>query len=298
MGDLTNVSVHAGSPRLRLITLISSALLIAGCGSSGTEFVARAGDLGHIHDLVLEDDGTLLAASHTGLFRIEGVDRAVLVGEERHDLMAMTSDASGLIASGHPDLRLEEYRVEDRPPFLGLARSENGGESWDVVGLLGEADFHALTATDAGLFAADTSGVIWHLDDAGQWNELGAVEARDLAVDPDDPTRQVAPDYDEGIWASDDGAVTWTRVAGAPPVIEVDWLSDGSLLGVTETGELWRADEPEGPWSQVAAGPADVETLYADPTGSWWITVRGGAIHQSSDGGETWDRIYEPPVDG
>lgn len=269
----------------------------AACGSGDTAVVAAAGDLGHIHDLVLDDDGTLLVASHTGLYRIEALDRAVLVGEQ-HDFMAMAADADTLIASGHPNLLLERYRVEGRPPFLGLIRSSDGGKAWQIVDLLGDADFHALVPTDAGLFGAETTGRIWFLDAAsGDWSQLGEVEARDLAVNPADPNHQLAPDYDGTVWASIDGATSWTVLDAAPPVIEIEWISERRIVGVTEAGSIWVADEPGGPWTETAsaASGGEVETFYVDRDGDWWVSVHGGSISHSSDGGGTWAQAYVPP---
>lgn len=283
----------------RFVPLVLAIVIVAaGCGSDDTARVAQAGDLGHIHDLVLEPDGELLVASHTGLYRIEGVDRAVLVGDEQHDLMAMAAQSDTLIASGHPNLLIERYRVEGRPSFLGLARSIDSGESWQIVDLLGEADFHALVPTDIGLFAAETAGRIWLLDQAsGDWSELGAVEARDLAVSPEDPDQQLAPDHDGVVWASADAAVTWSRVDTAPSLVEIEWPSAGNIVGATEDGRIWRADRPEGPWTETAEldSGGGVETLYVDPEGDWWVTVRGGAIFHSAEGGRSWEQVYAPP---
>ena len=281
-----------------LVVASAAAILASGCGSSDTPTVASAGDLGHIHDLVLEPNGNLLVASHTGLYRIEAIDRAVLVGDEQHDLMAMAAQADTLIASGHPSLSLERYQVEGRPPFLGLVRSNDSGQSWQIVDLLGDADFHALIPTDAGLFAAETTGRIWFLDETnGQWSQLGEMEARDLAVNPADPTQQLATDYDEDVWASTDGAVTWDLLETAPALTEIEWVSPGRIVGITEDGTVWATDQVDGRWIQTASLDAgdEVETFYIDPNGSWWVTVHGGAIFHSTDAGATWDHAYDPP---
>lgn len=276
---------------------LAAAALLGACGSSaGGDVVARGGDLGHIHDLVITDNDTVLVASHSGLWRIDKLDRAVLVGSERHDLMAMAGlDDGALVASGHPDLRLEEYQVEDHPPFLGLTRSDDGGQSWEVVDLLGDADFHALMPVGDQIFGAETTGRIWRLDPNGTWEQLGEVEARDLAVDPADPTRQLAPDYDGRIWISTDGAATWTRLDDAPEVIEVEWLDAGRILGASEDGTIWGATSHDASWTEVGSGPAEVETFHIDSRGRWWLTVHGGAIARSDDEGDTWIDIYTPP---
>ncbi len=60
--------------------------------------------------------------------------------------------------------------------------------------------------------------------------------------------------------------------------------------------EQWD-DGPQGPWTESATGPAEIETFYVDPSGSWWVTVRGGAISRSDDQGNSWIDVYVPPVD-
>jgi len=276
-------------------TVVVLALLGAACGAGNSETVAGADDMRHIHDLVLDSDGQLLVASHTGLYRIDAVDRAVLIGTEQHDLMAMTSNIDGaLLAGGHPDLRLDSYRVEGSPPFLGLVRSGDNGESWDVVGLLGDVDFHALVSLNGTTFGAAGSSV-WRLDTDGAWVELGQLGARDLAIDPGDAERQLAPDYDGGVWFSTDGAVTWTELDNVPSLVEIEWIASDTIIGIDAGGTVWTATEPEGAWTEFADGPVGVETLFVDPSGSWWVTVSGGEISRSDDKGRSWARQYLPP---
>ncbi len=281
--------------RFAPLVALALAILVGGCGSGDAPTVAADGDLGHIHDLALDENGDLLVASHTGLYRVENETRAVLVGAQ-HDLMSMIVLPDGdILASGHPNLLLDEFRVEDRPPFLGLARSPDGGQSWDELDLLGEADFHALVPAGDGLFAAETSGNIWYQDPSAGWSTLGAVEARDLAIDPSDPQRQLAPDYDGTVWMIEDGAMSWTPSTEAPALIEIEWTEADVILGVTESGSVWSAQNPAGPWIEIATSPTDVETFYVDASGSWWISVHGGEISRSDDQGGQWTEVYVPP---
>ena len=280
-----------------LVVFLAIGLVTAACGASEEpDLVARAGDLGHIHDVALDDDGVLLVASHTGLYRVEGPTRAVRIGQH-HDLMSMTRLPGGdLLSSGHPNLLLEEFMVEDRPPFFGLARSTDGGKNWDELDLLGEADFHALVPDDdGGLYAAEASGRIWFQNKEGGWTQLGEVDARDLAIDPASADRQLAPDYDGMVWLSSDGATTWTVASNAPPLIEIEWPKPDTIVGATEGGIIWLAAAPDGPWTEVATGPTQVETFYVDTDLGWWLTVEGGAISHSSDDGATWQSVYIPP---
>lgn len=281
---------------LAFLAAMVGAMLIAACTSADSdEVIAGSGELGHIHDLVVAEDGELLVASHTGLWRIDGLDRAVLVGSERHDLMSMTSLTDGtLIAGGHPDLRLDRYRVEGRPAFLGLVRSDDGGASWEVVDLLGVADFHALAATEAQVFGADSEGQVWHLDADQRSSRLGAIDAHDLALDPAGAERQLAVLGDGTLWVTTDGAMTWSRIDDAPAMVEVEWPTEETVLGVSEDGRIW-AGTPIDIWRSAGEGPPDVETFHVDRGGTWWLTTHGGSIQRSDDEGDTWVDVYQPP---
>ncbi len=284
--------------RTAVAVLLAGALVLAACGSSRGEVVAGAYDLGHIHDLVLDAEGRLVAASHTGLYRIEASDRAVLIGDEQHDLMSMAQLSDGvLIAGGHPNLLLDKYVAGDKPPFLGLVESTDGGESWEIIDLLGDADFHALVPRSEGLYAAGGGGLIWFQDLDGQWSQLGEVGARDLALHPDNSDRQVVASYDNEVWVSSDRAATWTLVEEAPALAEVEWLQPDELVGMDTVGTIWAADSPEGPWTEIATGPEEVETLFIGPAGSWWVAERGGIISRSDNQGGSWQQVYVRPVD-
>ena len=278
------------------MTFTATVLLSVACADDTPAQVAGAGDLGHIHDLVQTDDGTLLVASHTGLYRIDDIATATLVGTEQHDLMSMAAAGDTIYASGHPDLRLEQYRVEGLPAHLGLAESADLGRTWRTdPDLLGRYDFHALQPTELGLYAADSLGTIRFRDDEGDWSDLGSLEARDLAADPNDPRRLVATDWEGRLWASNDGALTWSPAIGSPAVIEVEWLDSDTLLTAAEDGSIHRASTPAGPWTEIATAPAEVETLYASGD-LLWVTGPGGSIHLSRDDGATWQPVYVPPA--
>lgn len=282
------------SSKLYVVAIIT-ALLLAACGDDDVQQIAGPGALGHIHDLVVTDDDQLLVASHSGLYRIDSVDGAVLVGTEQHDLMAMSADSDGLLASGHPDLRLEKYYVDDHPPHLGLARSTDVGQTWTVEEeLLGIRDFHAIVPTSDGIFAADAQGSILRRDPDGTWVELGDVTARDLAVSPTTTDELIATDSDGIMLSSDDGALTWQPVADAPNLLEIEWPEPDVLLGASEGGEIWASTTFSGPWTEIAQAPPEVETFHV-ADGQWWITLHGGAIHTSTDDGQSWTTVYEPP---
>lgn len=269
-----------GARRCALAVVAST--LVAACSGDAGDTVTPS-DIGHVHDLIVDDD-TLLVATHRGLLRlVDGSYRRV--GDEVHDLMAMTRDPDGdIVVSGHPDLRLEQYRVDGAPSFLGLARSSDGGVNWEIVGLLGEADFHAIALTGTGLLAGDSTGTIWRFDGDGDGQPVGAVpfDINDLAVSPDDAAMLVATSYEGEVAVSDDAAQTWEIERDAPPIIEVEW-TDGGVLGATAAGELWVAPSPAGPFERVGAVPGEVDTLLVNGDGIWAATYGGQIYRQEND---------------
>ncbi len=264
----------------RALALAAVIGLATSCGESADATVSPS-DIGHVHDLVVEGEGNmLLVATHRGLLRLsDGQYRAV--GDEIHDLMAMVEMPDGdLVASGHPDLRLEQYRVEGAPSFLGLVRSADDGETWDVVDLLGEADFHALVATGDGIIGADSSGTVWRFDSDGDGQPVGALpfDANDLAVSIDDSAELVATSWDGELALSDDAGQTWELLAGMPAIIEVEWTAAG-ITGATAAGELFTAVTPSGPFERAGDAPSDIQSLLVSDAGTW-VATHGGQIHR------------------
>lgn len=258
-------------------TVVLSAGTVA-CGSASSSSVTPT-DIGHIHDLVVDGD-TLLVAAHRGLLRLDDGSYR-FVGDEAHDLMAMTEESSGdLVAGGHPDRRLEQYQVDGARSYLGLVRSGDDGESWDIVGLLGETDFHALVVTDVGIVGGDSAGTVWQFDAAGNGQPVGTIpfDINDIAVSPDDPAAMVATSYDGDVAVSGDGGQTWAVRPGGPGILEIEWTAVG-LTGLTAAGEVWTATDPVGPFEQGGRAPEGVESLLVNDAGMW-VATHGGQIHR------------------
>jgi photosystem II stability/assembly factor-like uncharacterized protein len=186
------------------------------------------------------------------------------------------------LGSGHPDLR------ENLPPLLGLIESKNGGNDWEPVSLLGEADFHVLEASGQRVYGFDGAGgrFLVSRDGGRQWNERSPPEPLlSLAIHPDDPGRVIASGERE-LQYSADGGRGWRSlgdVSGllAWPAAKRAYLLDraGAVLASRDAGRNWRrVGEIGGEPAAFESGSADV--LYA--------ALHDGTIKQSSDGGETW----------
>lgn len=63
------------TPFRTLAAILSVLLFATACSSDSDELVAEAGALGHIHDLVVADDGELLVASKIVALGISGQSR-------------------------------------------------------------------------------------------------------------------------------------------------------------------------------------------------------------------------------
>ena len=275
------------------IAAVALALAVQSRRSNGT-FVAGPDDLGHIHDLVLDSDGALLVAAHSGLYRVDGDQEATLVSSARHDLMALAANGDGeLLASGHPDLRDPDWRVADKPPFMGLARSRDEGESWEPGELLGEADFHAIAPLNAtSLLAAESSGVIW-FNEGDQWDRRGELLIEDLAIDPNDDQVVVGLTNQAVLVVSDDQGRTWSEIESAPSLAVLDWPASGEIIGVQLDGTVLSTSEITGRWTTIGSVGAEPEAVLAHD-GHLWIAVEGGQIwHQEGDAGLSV--LYDPP---
>ena len=261
-----------------------SLVTLAACS---TNTAADPIDVGHVHDIV-ERDGDLLLGTHQGLFQLEG---GVLrrVGDEIHDLMSVAVLRGGdVVASGHPDMRMEKYRVEGAPSFLGLVRSEDAGENWDVVDLLGQVDFHALTPTDSVLYGGGSSGTIWEFpggESAGR--ALGGIEQdlRDLAASTTQAGVLMTTSFEGRVAITDDAAQTWEILTDVPSLTEIEWTRE-QITAIDIEGGVWEAGQPRGPYRRVGEAPDEVDALLVDTRAQLWIATHDGSIWSSSDGSE------------
>ncbi|WP_373045500.1 WD40/YVTN/BNR-like repeat-containing protein [Vulgatibacter sp.] len=136
----------------------------------------------------------------------------------------------------------------------GVARSTDGGATWELVPTDTTLGNFTAAGRGGGLFATSSSSTtapLWHSDDSGaSWTAVDASfpEAswiRDLegiegvlvaAVAP----RQEAIAADRTVWASIDGGATWVPLGNElpAPVYELERVGD-RLVAATDGGSLW-----------------------------------------------------------
>lgn len=289
------------SPALLLAVLVTGALAVVGGYRALTRDppVDRAGPV-HVHGLGVDPaDGILVAATHTGLFRIDDEGRATRVGNRFQDTMGFVAVGAGsYLASGHPDLRDRHLQRDGRPPLLGLVESRDAGRTWRSLSLLGEADFHDLAVAGEDLYGYDATGQrVLVTTDRIEWEERAAgVALADLAADPKDAEHLVAARFEGGVAESRDGGRTWTDVTGAPPAVAVAWAT-GELIAVTSDGTVHAGGTGGEGVEWVRRGRLTGEPEALAVAGERLLAATTAGIFESNNGGRSWRQRYRARVD-
>lgn len=284
------------SARHRRVAVLAVVLLTltAACAESSddgaTEGAAQATApeaLGHVHGIGTDPaDGTVYAATHYGVFDLgkDGAGPAERVADRWQDTMAFTVVGPGhFLASGHPDQR------EDLPVHLGLLESTDGARTWDPLSLLGEADFHALEASEDLLYGYDSvTGRLLVTSDRRDWRALDQVQVADLAADPREPGRVLAT-TPEGILSYRADGGSGTRLEGAPPLALLDWPTADLLVGITGDGVVHRSRDAGQTWQRLDGPPGSLQALDVAP-GRWFVATDTG-LYRSDDDGRNWQRL-------
>ena len=289
-----------------MLAVVMLVALFSGCsGGDDTDDVSPAADGDsagpvvedpgpiHVHGLGINpSDGALLVATHTGLFRApEGEPTAERVADRYQDTMGFTVvGPDRFLGSGHPDGR------EKLPPYLGLIRSTDGGESWQEVSLMGESDFHVLEASGPRVYGFgsnyDTRSPEFRVSNDGgeSWDMRSPPGGlASLAIAPDDPDRVVsavqggpAPD---GLYTSDDAGRGWRPLSDEVGLLA--WTESGTLFLVDGEGAVRRSDDSGESWEdagEIGGQPAAFEAAGDD----LYAALHDGTIKRSRDGGRTW----------
>ncbi|MEU0470257.1 F510_1955 family glycosylhydrolase [Amycolatopsis sp. NPDC006131] len=239
--------------------------------------------LAHVHGLGVDPaDGTLYAASHYGVFRVPEAGEPQRVGERQQDTMGFTVvGPRQFLGSGHPD------PDEDLPNHLGLIASTDAGQSWQLLSLAGEADFHALEAEHGRVYGYDSqSRQLMVSADRTSWDRRARLALADFAVDPANGETLLATTQN-GLARSVDGGRTFTAIPGAPRLLLVDWPAEDGLFGAGADGSVYTSQDGGTTWSRVGEVPGAPQALTATGQADVYLATETG-IHASRDGGRTF----------
>jgi hypothetical protein len=289
------------------VALASVVVLVADDGdapgerTSAVRLAPLADDPGvvHVHGLGVDPaDGTLYAATHSGLFRIPETGPAQRVANRAQDTMGFAVVGPGrFIGSGHPDFREDDVR----PPLLGLIESTDAGETWERLSLHGQADFHALASAHGLVYGYDsTSRTFMVSSDRRNWQRRAEQPMLDFAVSPTDPEAVLAVDGEQ-VWRSDDRGQRFVPVPDAPRLAFVTWPLTGSIVGVDGAGTVHVSSDGGATWTargRLTEQPVEPEALEAVMSaaapGSFtlYAAARGVGIIVSDDDGRTFRLRY------
>jgi hypothetical protein len=244
------------------------------------------------------ESGTLMIGTGLGLYRLrrDAKQAEAVEGE------LVTPDASGtispnlvlrftgprtLVASGHPSAG------SALPENLGLIRSDDGGEAWEPVSLLGEADLHALDARGdhvAGQPADEARLLV--SDDGGRSFEERIPPAApiDVDLDPANPERIVIATA-EGVFVSSDAGATWRQRDVLTVETHIAWSEDGSLYRVEAGGSVNVSRDGGANWRETGNVDGSPSTATVDSRGRLYVALSGAVIKRSDDGGRSFSQV-------
>lgn len=249
----------------------------------------------HVHGLGVDPaDGTLYAATHSGLFALPEGGPAARVANRYQDTMGFTVVGPGrFLGSGHPDPREDDVR----PPLLGLIESTDAGQRWERLSLHGEADFHGLQQAHGKVYGYDsTSQTFMVTADKRTWDRRARLVLGAFVVSPDDADRVLAV-TERGLAESGDGGRTFTAVPAAPALVVLSW-SSAALVGVAADGTTYASVDGGTTWQRrgTAGGTPEAVVVAEDAGGSvLYVATAERGILQSRDGGRTWTVRYAEP---
>lgn len=274
------------------------AVILAGCSApespTETDRPASASQRGlpsaHVHAVAVDpSDGTVLLATHDGLFRVSGED------DERVgpvvDLMGFTVAGPGhYYASGHPG------EGSDLPDPVGLIESKDAGQTWQSLSRAGESDFHTLTASNTQITGYD--GVLRITTDGMTWSEQqGPDDLFDVAASPDGAA--LLATTPTGPWRSSDGGASWLPIEGAPLLMLVEWSDPSTAFGVTPEGQIEYSEDAGQTWQSAGvvddAPQAMGVRTSAGSEAERVLVVGADTLWESSDGGQSFAPFTEGP---
>ncbi len=295
------MSLHT---RRASVLVLGAALALSGCGSRSDNARATAfGDPGvaHVHGLGVDPaDGTLYAATHTGIFILPTTGKAKRIADRYQDTMGFTVvGPHRFLGSGHPDQQDDELHVAGTRPLLGLIESTDAGATWKKQSLFGDADFHTLVSAHGRIYGYDsTGGRLLVSVDKKTWETVNdSVELGMFVVSPTDPDLIVAT-VDTGVVSSTDGGRTFSPLADAPGLVVLSWDADRGLWGADEAGNVYRTTAPNEAWSMKGRLAGEPEALLVTDDALYAAVMSPAgrtSILRSGDDGRTWRLRYKDP---
>ena len=212
----------------------------------------------------------------------------VAAGAISPNLVLRFTGPGELLGSGHP-----KDSTSGLPEYLGLIRSEDGGELWDTVSLLGEEDLHALDARGdvvAG-HPVDEKKLLVSGDGGRSFEDRTPPDMPiDVDLDPADPQR-IALTTAEGFFVSRDGGGSWRQRDVLTVETLLAWSPKGPLYRVDASGAVKVSDDGGESWTDTGNAGGGPTAFTVDEDGALYVALAGGVITRSQDGGKSFSEL-------
>lgn len=210
----------------------------------------------------------------------------------------------------------------------GVARTTDGGDTWEKLALEGSVSVRALLFASDSLFAGTENTGLYATTDCGAtWERRGqgfssaADQVWALAASLADDNTLFAGTVGDGVYQSIDGGFTWASLApdslrhpdpevqpgAAKQIISLavlPWLGRERVFAGTQSAGLFMYDPEIGAWSFVTdlssqgGLGATVASLVVGPDGFLYAAIDGAGLFRSQDGGERWQVVSREALFG
>lgn len=283
---------------ISVVLLVALAIPLTACGRDGTPETPEAGSLpasDHVHALRAADDGTLLLGLHGALWRSTDAgdtwQRAGLEGQDAMAIGAGPGRDGPVLVGGHGVLARADDSIDS---FTTLEPPELGGLD---IHALAQAPSEPTTA-----YAFEVAQGLFRTDDGGDSWELVAPVGRDfgsgvtaLSIHPADPDTLLLGGGGTGLLRSTDSGAAFEQVIDVG-TFTVAWFGDDAdrVVAVTERG-IETSDDAGISWeiaTEHGTLPGQPAAIDADGRGNIWVVTEDPrTLQRSSDGGRTWQEI-------
>ena len=243
--------------------------------------------MGHVHGVAQNPgDQLVYLATHTGVYRLKPGQKPALIANRFQDTMAFTIvKADDFLASGHPAVD------EDTPNPLGLIRSTDRAKSWQPVALGGRSDFHAIDTAGPLLYAYGSDGRLMRTTDRRSWSTvLRGADLIDIAANPEQVDQVLVTTQAGELLRLDAADSPRLRpVSGAPPLTFIDRTTQGGVVGIDESGQVFSANQDARSWTRLSSLPGVPEALNV--RSDTWLAATEWGVYSSVDGGSSWQQL-------
>lgn len=274
-------------------------LAIVSCSSGSPQpdldLVGSPATVSHIHGLAVDANGTLFAATHSGLLK-QGSEGWLYASGDTSDHMGFSMHAADgvMYRSGHSFER----------PSLGVDSSTDGA-AWTHLADVTDppVDFHAMAVSYAdsdtlwgwgygvGLYRSSDGGTTWSsLEGEGiesQIYVLAGPNANDVVLAGTESGLHRSTDAGDTWTRLDDASTGWVTAIAADPSDPEHMMAftPGGMRVTADGGRTWMLASqglPAEGIAQVAISPVDGRTAFAATT---------DRIFMTDDDGRTWTRV-------